>query len=52
MPGAMLAIARMNIPGIFVYGGTIKPGNYNLSWGTLRERGLTQNQQFQTHGGG
>ena len=28
MPGAMIAIARMNIPGIFVYGGTIKPGNY------------------------
>ncbi len=26
MPGAMLAIARMNIPAIFVYGGTIKPG--------------------------
>jgi dihydroxy-acid dehydratase len=26
MPGAMLAMARMNIPGIFVYGGTIKPG--------------------------
>jgi dihydroxy-acid dehydratase len=28
MPGAMIAIARMNIPGIFVYGGTIKPGKY------------------------
>ncbi|MDF5714793.1 MAG: dihydroxy-acid dehydratase [Rhizonema sp. NSF051] len=28
MPGAMIAIARMNIPAIFVYGGTIKPGNY------------------------
>ncbi|MCT7956021.1 dihydroxy-acid dehydratase [Laspinema palackyanum] len=27
MPGAMLAIARMNIPSIFVYGGTIKPGH-------------------------
>ncbi len=27
MPGAMLAIARLNIPAIFVYGGTIKPGN-------------------------
>ena len=27
MPGAMIAIARMNIPGIFVYGGTIKPGH-------------------------
>ena len=26
MPGAMLSMARMNIPSIFVYGGTIKPG--------------------------
>ncbi len=26
MPGAMIAMARMNIPAIFVYGGTIKPG--------------------------
>jgi dihydroxy-acid dehydratase len=29
MPGAMIAIARMNIPAIFVYGGTIKAGHYN-----------------------
>ncbi|HCX30406.1 MAG TPA: dihydroxy-acid dehydratase, partial [Blastocatellia bacterium] len=29
MPGAMIAIARMNIPSIFVYGGTIKPGHYD-----------------------
>jgi dihydroxy-acid dehydratase len=29
MPGAMLAIARMDIPAIFVYGGTIKPGKHN-----------------------
>jgi dihydroxy-acid dehydratase len=28
MPGAMMAIARMNIPAVFVYGGTIKPGHY------------------------
>ena len=28
MPGAMIALARMNIPGVFVYGGTIKPGKY------------------------
>ncbi len=27
MPGAMIAIARMNVPSIFVYGGTIKPGH-------------------------
>jgi dihydroxy-acid dehydratase len=26
MPGSMMALARMNVPGIFVYAGTIKPG--------------------------
>src|SRR5438445_10926333 len=26
MPGAMMAMARINVPGIFVYAGTIKPG--------------------------
>src|SRR6267142_1510554 len=29
MPGALIAIARLNIPAIFVYGGTIKPGHYD-----------------------
>jgi dihydroxy-acid dehydratase len=29
MPGCMIAIARMNVPAIFVYGGTIKPGKLN-----------------------
>ncbi|MFQ5513714.1 MAG: dihydroxy-acid dehydratase [Myxococcota bacterium] len=28
MPGAMIAMARLNIPSIFVYGGTIKPGRH------------------------
>ncbi len=28
IPGAMIALARLNIPAIFVYGGTIKPGHY------------------------
>ncbi|HEY6281734.1 MAG TPA: dihydroxy-acid dehydratase [Burkholderiales bacterium] len=28
MPGALMAMSRMNIPAIFVYGGTIKPGHY------------------------
>jgi len=28
MPGAMIAIARMNIPAVFVYGGTIKAGHH------------------------
>lgn len=29
MPGAMIAMCRLNIPSIFVYGGTIKPGHHN-----------------------
>ena len=29
MPGAMIAIARLNIPSIFIYGGTIQPGHLN-----------------------
>jgi len=28
MPGGMMALARMNVPGIFVYAGTIKPGSW------------------------
>ncbi len=28
MPGAMIAIARLNVPAVFVYGGTIKPGHH------------------------
>jgi dihydroxy-acid dehydratase len=28
MPGGMMGIARMNVPGIYVYAGTIKPGKW------------------------
>ncbi|HSQ82963.1 MAG TPA: dihydroxy-acid dehydratase [Casimicrobiaceae bacterium] len=28
MPAAMMAMARINVPGIFVYAGTIKPGHW------------------------
>lgn len=28
MPGGMMAMARTNVPGIYVYGGTIKAGHY------------------------
>jgi len=28
MPGALIAIARLNIPAIFIYGGTIRAGHY------------------------
>lgn len=29
MPGALIAMGRLNIPAIFVYGGTIKPGHHD-----------------------
>ena len=28
MPGSLMAMARLNIPSVFVYGGAILPGNY------------------------
>jgi dihydroxy-acid dehydratase len=28
LPGTLMAIGRMNLPSIFIYGGTIKPGNF------------------------
>ncbi|MEX2540875.1 MAG: dihydroxy-acid dehydratase [Trueperaceae bacterium] len=28
MPGAMIAIGRLDLPSVFVYGGTIKPGHH------------------------
>ncbi|MEO8030087.1 MAG: dihydroxy-acid dehydratase [Gemmatimonadota bacterium] len=43
MPGAMIAIARLNIPAIFVYGGTIKPGH-------LHGRDLTVVSAFEAVG--
>lgn len=43
MPGAMIAMARMNIPAIFVYGGTIKPGR-------LGEEDLTVVSAFEAVG--
>jgi dihydroxy-acid dehydratase len=43
MPGAMIAIARLNIPAVFVYGGTIKPGRY-------AERDLTIVSAFEAVG--
>jgi dihydroxy-acid dehydratase len=43
MPGAMIAIARLDIPSIFVYGGTIKAGN-------LKGRDLTVVSVFEAVG--
>lgn len=36
MPGCLMALARLNRPGIFVYGGTIMPGQ-------LKKNGVTRN---------
>jgi len=29
LPGMMLAIARLNVPAVFLYGGTIMPGKFD-----------------------
>jgi dihydroxy-acid dehydratase len=29
LPGSVMALARLNLPGIFLYGGTIMPGEYD-----------------------
>ena len=31
MPGALIALARLDVPSVFVYGGTIRPGHYKGS---------------------
>jgi dihydroxy-acid dehydratase len=43
MPGALIAMARMDIPAVFIYGGTIKPGHY-------RGRDLTVVSAFEAVG--
>ena len=43
MPGAMIAIARLDVPSVFVYGGTIKPGR-------LGDRDLTVVSAFEAVG--
>jgi dihydroxy-acid dehydratase len=43
MPGALIAMARLDIPAIFVYGGTIKPGHY-------KDRDLTIVSAFEAVG--
>lgn len=37
LPGTMLAMARLNLPAIFVYGGTIMPGNWNGNQVTVQD---------------
>ncbi|MDF0681492.1 MAG: dihydroxy-acid dehydratase [Candidatus Nitrosocosmicus sp.] len=37
LPGTLMAMARLNLPSIFVYGGTILPGNWNGSPVTIQD---------------
>ena len=46
MPGGMMAIARMNVPAIYVYGGTIKPGQLEGPGPRHRQRRSRRSAQF------
>lgn len=37
LPGTLMAMARLNLPSIFVYGGTIMPGNWNNKDVTIQD---------------
>ncbi len=37
LPGTMMGMGRLNLPSIFVYGGTIKPGNWNGKQVTVQD---------------
>jgi len=37
LPGTMMAMARLNLPSIFVYGGTILPGSWNGKQVTIQD---------------
>ena len=37
LPGTLMAMARLNLPSIFVYGGTIMPGNWNSKQVTAQD---------------
>ncbi len=37
LPGTIMAMARLNVPSIFVYGGTILPGNWNGKQVTIQD---------------
>jgi dihydroxy-acid dehydratase len=38
LPGTLMAMARLNLPSIFIYGGTIKPGRFKGKDVTIQER--------------
>src|SRR2546430_4032777 len=42
MPGSMMAMARINVPGMFVYAGTIKPGFWKGQKLTIVDRKSTR----------
>ena len=37
LPGSMMAMARLNVPSIFIYGGTILPGDFHLRPVTIQD---------------
>jgi dihydroxy-acid dehydratase len=37
IPGALMALARLNLPGLVLYGGTIAPGSYNGKAVTIQD---------------
>ncbi|HLL88303.1 MAG TPA: dihydroxy-acid dehydratase, partial [Tepidisphaeraceae bacterium] len=37
LPGTLMAMARLNVPSVFVYGGTILPGNYRGKKVTIQD---------------
>jgi dihydroxy-acid dehydratase len=37
LPGTLMGMARLNLPSIFVYGGTIMPGNWNGEQVTIQD---------------
>ncbi len=37
LPGTMMAMARLNLPSVFVYGGTIMPGSYDGKQLTIQD---------------
>lgn len=52
MPGCMIALARLNIPSIFLYGGTIRPGklSYKTDNGKTQTKDLTIVSVFEAVG--
>src|SRR5437879_8692808 len=37
LPGMMMAMVRLNVPSIFIYGGSILPGNFRCQQGTVED---------------